>query len=454
MIDKTSSDFAVMSPVNLLFKHGGPAVVSMLFMAFYQIIDGMIVGRKLGAEALASVNILYPVIALLSGLAVLIGVGGNTRIAILLGAGKTEKANRFLGLVMSIATVIGVFLSLITLLGMPLIMNILGSSGEMGIFATDYLRQLLPFFTPMVFMFILSQSVRNDGQAVLSSLVMAGSAITNILLDWFFLFILDMGIEGAALATGISQTAGAFVFLVYFLHKKTSKKPGLYIGRPEFKLKWLLVITFNGSSEFFNSLAVGVTTFLLNRMILFYVGSSGVAAFTIVQFLLMIGMAFVMGIGNGLQPAISFNFGAKCFDRVRSISLTAAFASTFTGIIIFIVMSFQTAPLFTLFLPEDFAAITLAAEIAKYVKWSAIFMPLAMFGSIFFTAIEQAGKSLFIAIVRSLLFPAIILSFLPAQIGSIGIWLTPLLSEMLTATIVIFSAATYVEIYKKAACID
>jgi Na+-driven multidrug efflux pump len=409
----------------------------MLFVAFYQIVDGMMVGRRLGPEALASVNILYPVFALLAGLGVMIGVGGNARIALLLGAGEYRKASRVLGLILSLGVGIGLAGSLAAILLMSRILALLGTSGgELGTFAGHYFKGFIPFFVFMLLTFILEQSVRNDGSPHLASGVMAVCALMNIGLDYVFLFVLDMGIIGASLASGISQTIGAFVFLGYFFRKTQKQKPGLVIAAPEGSLKTLRAVVINGSSEMFNSLAAGITTFLFNRLILSHVGVLGVAAFTLVQYLLLVGMFIVLGIGNGTQPIFSYNHGAGLHHRVKGALWRVALVCTLVGAGIFGLITWQTAPVAVLFLPDQPEALQMSLEVAGFVRWSMLFMPLAMLGSLYFTALEQAAASLAVSVSRGLLLPVAGLVIFPAWWGAAGIWITPVFAEGITVLIV------------------
>ena len=162
--DRAREEFLTHPLGRLARRHATPAVASMLFMAFYQITDGIMAGRSLGPEAMASVNVLYPIVALLSGLAVMIGVGGNARIAVLLGAGRPREAGRVPGLIVCLGVALGIVGSAAAVVLMPWILSILGTSGLLGHFAAGYLRGILPFFTFMILTFILEQSIRNDGK--------------------------------------------------------------------------------------------------------------------------------------------------------------------------------------------------------------------------------------------------------------------------------------------------
>ncbi len=427
--NKTRDEFLTHPLGRLIRKHALPAVASMMFMAFYQIADGIMVGRSLGPEALASVNILYPILALLAGLGVMIGVGGNARIAVLLGAGESRKASRVLGLIVTLGIGLGIVGSLASLGLMPQILVLLGTSGQLGFFAGGYLKGLLPFFAFMILVFILEQSVRNDGRPNLASGIMAACALLNIGLDYLFLFVLEFGITGAALATGLSQSIGALIFAAYFLKKTLGNQPGLCFAKPEINRTNLWAVVVNGSSELFNSLATGVTIFLFNRMILIHVGDLGVAAYALVQYLMMLGMMVVVGICNGTQPIFSYNHGAGKHRRVKGALWRVAALCTGVGAVVFFLMGWQAEPMAALFLPEHPEALALTLEVAWLVRWSMFFMPAAMLGSVYFTALEQAGKSLSVAVSRGLLMPVLGLALFPAWWGATGIWITPAFAE-------------------------
>ncbi len=436
ILNETREKFLKMPLGKLIAANAMPAVASMLFMALYQIIDGIMVGRRLGADALASINVLYPIFALMSGIAVMIGIGGNARIAVLLGAGDDKKASRILGLIVLIGVIIGILFGSLNLIFMPQILNLLGSfEGNLGVLAGQYLMGFIPFYVFLILMFILEQSVRNDGSPNLASGVMAGCALLNIALDYIFLFVLDIGIIGASLASGISQTVGGLIFVIYFIKKSKNKKSGLLFAKPILNMNIFKGIVINGSSELFNSIAIGITTFLFNRMIITNVGAIGVASFSVVQYLLMIGMFITLGIGNGCQPIFSYNHGAKLRKRVYGTLWRVGAICFIVGIMVFVLMIWQTTAAVQLFLPDQAEAIALSLEISNYVKWSLLFMPLGMLASIYFTAIEQAKKSLIIAVSRSLAMPVIGLFLFTTVFGTVGIWITPVFSELITVLI-------------------
>jgi putative MATE family efflux protein len=430
--DPTREAFLTKPIGGLILKNALPAVASMLFMAFYHIADAIMVGRSLGPEALASVNILYPIMAFFIGLAAMIGVGGNARVAVLQGSGNSEAARRVLGLVTVLGIGLGIIGSLVTVLAFSSILKLLGTSGSLGELAGQYLKTLYPFFTTMILIFILEQTVRNDGRPNLATGVMVAMAALNVVLDYIFLFPLNMGIGGAALATGLSHSLGALIFIAYFIRKTRQKLPGLRFGFPGGGMSALKMIAFNGSSEFFNSVAGGVTTFLYNRALLSHLGSDGVAAFAMVQYILMFGTVVFIGMSIGSQPILSYNYGAGHIERVRGTLIKLITSSVILSLVFFAILRWQAASMVALFIPGHPEAVEVTLRAAEIISWSLLIMPVGIISSMFFTALERAGSSMLVALSRGLVFTVIGLLVFPPLWGETGIWITPIFSEGVT----------------------
>lgn len=440
--DQAREAFLQKPVARLMLENAVPAVASMLFMALYQMADGILVGRRLGPDALASVNILYPVLAVIVGLAVMLGVGGNSRLANLLGRGEVGQARRVLGLICSLGLALGILGSLLVAVFFNPIIQILGSAG-MGHLAGQYLGAMYPFYGPMILFFILDQALRNDNQAGLASAVMASMAVLNVLLNYIFLYLLDLGIAGAALATGIAQSLGALVFVLYFTRKTLLGLPGLSLAWPGGGFSALAAIAANGSSELFNSLALGVTTFLFNRIILVYAGELGVSAFALVQYLLQFGMTIIMGICNGAQPILSYNHGGGRADRVRLALAWLLGSSLLVGCLTLVILRWQGPLLASLFVGQHPQAIQLTREVMGFVSWSLLFVPVGIVGSAFFTALERVRESLLVAVARGFVLLLVGLALLPKILGEAGIWLTPVFAEGLTAAMALFLFARW-----------
>jgi len=421
----------------LIVRNAFPAVGAMLIMSLYQIVDGIMVGRRLGPEAIASVNIIYPVLAVFVALAAMIGAGGNARLANLLGAGDERGAGSVLSIIVLLGVITGISGTIFTLFAAHPLLLLLGTSGASEVMSGEYLHALAPFFLPMILSFIFEQSMRNDGRGFLATIVMVVLALLNIALDYVFLYIFDMGLGGAAYATGISHSLGACVFLGYFFRKMFLKKAGLRFRTPEKIRETVTITAANGFSEFFNNAAAGITIFLFNRNILRTVGLNGVAAFSLMQYISVVGLMFLLGLNNGVQPILSYNHGAGMTSRVRGTLLRLMTAGLCTGLLFWIILCFFSGPLIGLFIKEHPAVIELTIHVSRMVSWSMIPLCFGVIGSMYFTALEYAGTSLIISAARSLVFIVIGLFLLPPVLGTDGIWLTPLFSELLTAVLTV-----------------
>ena len=417
----------------LLWKNAAPAVSAMLVFALYQIVDGMMVGRRLGPDALAAVNIIYPVIALFVGLAVMIGVGGNARIALLMGAGKAHEARRVLSLLVVLGTLLGIAGTGVVLLMGQRLTTALGAEYEVKRLAQLYLFTMAPFFAAYILSFILEQATRNDGKPGFAGAVMAGTALLNIGLDYLFLFVLDMGIGGAALASGLSISLGASIYLAYFLLKRLQRENGLRFARPTFDVSTITAIVANGSSELFSALALGVVTLLFNRSLMYHIGSLGVAAFAMSQYLLMLGAVFFNGLSAGAQPILGYNCGAGATDRVRGTLLRLLGAGAVVSVALVGTGRAAAGGVAALFVPDHPEAVALAGAAMRIVAWSMIPASVGTLAGGFFTSIERPATSLAIAAGRALVLPGIALAVLPALFGGEAIWWVPPVAEAAAA---------------------
>ena len=419
----------------LLAKNCGPAMISMLVMALYQIVDGVMVGRRLGPDALAAVNILYPVIALLVGLAVMIGVGGNARIAVLLGSGRYREARGVLSLVVLLSIGLGIAGTTGSLLFAGPLTAALGAGDGVQEMTRLYLVTIAPFFTAYILSFVLDQAVRNDGRAGFATLIMACGAVLNIGLDYLFLFVFDMGIAGAALASALGQSFSATVFTAYFIAKSLRRAAGLRAAKPAGGFRVLSAIAVNGSSELLSALALGLVTLMFNRALMDLIGPVGVAAFALVQYLLMLAAVFFNALGTGSQPVISQNHGAGRVDRVSEALTILLSVAAAIGAVFGISAYFVAPHMALLFVPDHPEAIAVTSEAIRIIAWSMPLAAVGTIGTVFFTSIEKAGMSLVIATGRGLAFPLVALAVLPALWGVAGVWLVAVATELAGAAV-------------------
>lgn len=436
---------------SLLFRNAAPAIAAMLMSALYQIIDGIMVGQRLGPHALASVTITYPIIALLVGLAVMVGTGGNARIAVLLGRRRPAAARRVLTLILILGTLIGLAGTAVVLAFGASLTAALGAAPEMHAMAVSYLLTLAPFFTGFILSFILEQAMRNDGRGTIAGVVMGSAAVLNIVLDYIFLFPLDMGIAGAALASGISMVLASAVFIALLMRRSAV----LHFTAPRFRRRntgaTIAAIAANGSSELFSALAMGVVALLFNRTLMRVSGSDGVAAFAIVQYLLMISAVFLGGLAAGAQPIIGQNHGAGLHARVRETVTLMVGSGVAISVVLMVAGRVLAPAMARIFVPNHPEAVITITEALRLVSWALVVTPLGTLGSAYFTAVERPVPSLVIAALRSLVVPVALLPVLPAVMGSTGVWLIPVVSEGITAAVAVVMMVTALRSVRRSA---
>ena len=293
-----------------------PTIIMMVFMSVYQMVDGVFISNIIGTNALSAVNIVFPVISFLIGVSIMLGTGGSAIIAKNLGEDKPDKARRQFTLIILTGIVVGIVTAIIGVIFIDPIVRILGATETIYQYCIDYLFILCLAAPFAVLQMLFSCFFPAAGKPRLGLTVISIGGIANIILDYLFMAVLDMGIKGAALATSIGYAIPAIFGLFYFA---LSKKSLLYFEKPELDFKMLLFTCANGSSEMVTNLANGVTTFLFNYMMMKFIGEDGVAAITVALYAQFLLSAVFMGYSNGIAPVISFNYGAQDIPSLKKL---------------------------------------------------------------------------------------------------------------------------------------
>ncbi|MFR8355094.1 MAG: MATE family efflux transporter [Parabacteroides sp.] len=318
----------------LFMKYALPGVAGLLFLGIQSVIDGIVLGRFVGANALASVNLVLPCYSLISAFAIVMGIGGQTLVSISLGRGDKQEANNALRSVFVFLLGMSVVVSLVIFLSAGKIASFLGANEVLLPDAVHYIRALVPFFPLLCAMFFGDYIIKAMGHPLYATSVMGMTVVLNIVLDLVFVAVLGWGVMGAGLATGIAFTMGACfnVPRLFSRHEVVAVQRGRYDQR----LVWNAF--YNGSSEGMSELSVAITVFLFNITMMRYLGESGVAAFTAINYILFIGTTVFLGISDGIIPIIGYNYGAGQQERIKLILKLAARTNSLIGIGLFLLL--------------------------------------------------------------------------------------------------------------------
>lgn len=419
----------------MFMRYALPGVVSMLFMALQAMVDGWIVGRLIGADALAAVNITMPTYAIVTAIAIVIGVGTQAQVGLHLGGGNYSGAKRALwsgALGLMVFTIVGTLI--INLFAKPMVV-MLGANQELIHHSVNYVYGVMPWLVGLTALLFLDYQLKALGQPRASMVIMTSTIILNTSLSLLFVGYFEMGTFGAGLGTGISFTIGAIVYLIYFLCALRSNNK-MHEAKGRFSFSTLWHICYNGSSEGFTEVAVAIVTFLFNITLMEYAGKGGVAAFTLINNILYFGINIALGVSNGIVPIISYNFGARKFLRVSKVSRLAIKTNLLCGVFFIAVLGFFSRNIISIFVDtSETMVLDIASHGAILASFAFLFNGYNIFAASYFTAIDRPDLSLLVAALRGLIFMVPLILLLPRIWGINGIWITTPIAELTTAVI-------------------
>lgn len=415
----------------LFMKYALPGVAGLLFLGIQSVIDGIVLGRFVGANALASVNLVLPCYSLISAFAIVMGIGGQTLVSISLGRGDKQEANNALRSVFVFLLGMSVVVSLVIFLSAGKIASFLGANEVLLPDAVHYIRALVPFFPLLCAMFFGDYIIKAMGHPLYATSVMGMTVVLNIVLDLVFVAVLGWGVMGAGLATGIAFTMGACfnVPRLFSRHEVVAVQRGRYDQR----LVWNAF--YNGSSEGMSELSVAITVFLFNITMMRYLGESGVAAFTAINYILFIGTTVFLGISDGIIPIIGYNYGAGQQERIKSILKLAARTNSLIGIGLFLLLLFGEQVIGLFFKDHGSEAFEIASRGVSIYCFAFLLCGLNILASSYFTAIGNAKISIIISALRGLVFVGIGILVLPAVFGIDAIWYDVPIAEICTLSV-------------------
>ncbi|ERT68151.1 MATE family efflux transporter [Cetobacterium somerae] len=428
----------------LIFKYGVPSILTMWIFSLYTIVDGIFIGKFLGAKSLAAVNIVMPYVNFSFAIGIMVAVGSSTMIAIQLGSGEDKKALKSYSTSLQLFMVFSSILSLIGIIFPEKVVRILGANDIILEEATTYLFYLSFFTLFYMLSYGFESFVRIEGSPNYSLLCILGGAIMNIVLDYFLIVILDMGIKGAAIATGAAQMTTALMLGYYLLFK--AKK--LRYTFTKFNLKTVGTILYNGSSEFLTEMATGVVIMAFNINIMAIIGNDGISAFSVISYISTLVTMTMIGFSQGLQPIISFNYGAQSNKRVLKILKIGTVTVFSLGIFFFFIINMFANELVSIFIKENKELFILTKEAVIYYSFTYILMGINIIISSYFTAVEDAFISSILSVLRGLIFINILLFLLPGIFNTKGIWLSAPVNEliMLVVSSIFFIKSGYKKI--------
>lgn len=436
-----SEVFEKLPPTKLLFRCAIPSMITMTFGALYQIADGIFVGRFIGEDALAAVNLVMPVIMTVFAFSNMIATGASVRISVLLGEQDQKQASRVFSFTVKIILLLSCVLGIIGFLfARPFIRIISPGAAKNAVeYGVMYIR-VYAVFSPLVPLgFAMDNFLRVCGKERLSMWISIGTQILNVALDVILIAFLGQGVWAAAFTSCLSITIGSFITLLFF----TKKRMDIYYTRENISVSKFFRILANGSSEFFSNISMSVVSVIFNFFLLEYGGTTAVAAFSVIMYVDSIMGMLVFGLCDSLQPAISYCYGAGLMDKVKAIFKRIVFCSVILSELSMFFMMFlgrYVAPMFIK--PEDTELLSVSTAAMKIFSFSYMTGWVDMCFSSFFTALERPGRSLLTSFFGTLVFPVVFLFILTPIWHLKGVWWTQVAATAASAALTVILALT------------
>ena len=436
-----SEIFEKLPPTKLFFRCAVPSMITMAFGALYQIADGLFVGRFIGEDALAAINLIMPVIMSVFAFSNMIATGASVRIAVLLGEKKRAEASRVFSFSIKFIFILSCILGVVGYVFAPPFVKLIapGASGLAVEYGVTYLRVHSAFAPLMLLFFATDNYLRVCGKEKHSMWISVSTQVLNIVLDVILIAFLGQGVWAAAFTSCFSMAVGAVITLFMFSRQRMD----LYFTRGGVTSPVFFRILANGSSEFFSNISMSVMCVVFNLFLLKYGGTTAVAAFSVVMYVDSILGMLVFGMCDALQPAISYCYGAKLYGKVsailKRIVIGAILLSVMAGLFMYFAGRY-VAPLFIK--PGDTELLEVSIVAMELFSLSYLTGWVDMCFSSFFTAIERPVRSLITSFFGTLVFPIGFLFVLTPIWELNGVWLNPLISSAASAILTLILAAT------------
>jgi len=414
-----------------------PSIAMMVFGSVYGIVDGLFVSNLVGKTPFAALNLIYPFIAVLSALGFMIGAGGNAIVSKTLGEGKKEKANEYFSMLIYISLVIGIVIAAIGIATVRPVSVLLGAEGEEMIENCTIYGAIIfagiPFFM-LQNAFSIFFITAERPQYGFYTTVAAGCG--NMFLDWLFMAVFRWGIAGAALATIASQFIGAIIPVIYFAGKHNSSL--LRLGKGPFVWSVFWKTCTNGSSEFVSNVSGNIVAMLYNLQLMRFAGENGVAAYGVLMYANWIFVATLFGYVTGASPIIGYHYGAQNHDELKNLFKKSMVLMGFGGVALAGLTLLLADTLSGIFVGYDPVLFELTKRSVIISAAAFIFIGINIFGSGFFTALNNGLISAVISFLRTVVFQVAAVMILPEIWEIDGIWWSMVVAEVLAFVLTVF----------------
>ena len=428
-----------------LLRFTFPSIIMMIFTSIYSVVDGIFVSNFAGKTPFAAINLIMPLLIVTGAPGFMVGTGGSAIVAKTMGQGKPELAKRYFSFLVCAAAVGGAAVGWLGAVFARPIASALGAKGEILEYCVVYARIILaanPFF---ILQNVFQSFFVTAEKPKLGLYITMGAGLTNIVLDALLVGVLHWGVAGAAIATILSQAVGGLTPIVYFLRKNDSL---LRLIRPRFDGGVLWRTCTNGSSELMSNISGSIVAMLYNFQLLRLAGEDGVAAYGAIMYVNFIFLAIFIGYAIGSAPVVSYHYGAGHSEELHSLLVKSAVLTEGVGMAMMVLAFLASGPLAKIFVGYDRDLYELTVQGFHLYAVSYLLCGCNIFGSSFFTALNNGLASALISFLRTMVFQCAAVLILPVFLEVDGIWLAVAVAETLTLLVTLVLLAKYRKTYR------
>lgn len=413
-----------------LLRFTAPTAVMMVFTSIYGVIDGLFVSNFAGKEAFSALNLIFPYLQLLGAVGLMFGTGGTALVAKTLGEGDPKRANGLFSLIVYAVVAVGLAGVAVGLATVRPVGRLMGAEGALLDQAVLYGAILAAGLPALMLQQAFQSFLTAAGKPKLGLAVIVGAGVANIALDALFIVVFGWGLVGAAIATVASEAVGGVVPLVYFARPNAST---LRLGRPLVDLRALGKACANGASELVSNIAMSLVGMLYNYQLMRFIGADGVAAYGVIQYVVWIFLSLEMGFCMGASPLVSYQYGARNRAELANLFRKCLRVVLVANVALTVLAQLAARPVAMLFVGYDADVSQLTVDALSVYSFVFLLSGFSIFGSSFFTALNNGLVSAIISFVRTLVFETLAVLVLPVFFGEMGIWCSILVAEAASA---------------------
>ena len=417
-----------------LLRFTFPSIIMMVFTSIYGVVDGFFVSNFVGKTPFAAVNFIMPFLMILGTVGFMFGTGGSALIAITMGAGDKERAQRLFSLFIYVSAICGILIGALGIVVIRPVAAWLGAEGEMLDNCVVYGRIILAVLPALILQYEFQSFFITAEKPKLGLAVTVAAGVANMVLDALFVGVLRWGLVGAAAATAISQSVGGIIPLIYFGRPNTSL---LRLTRTKFDGRALLKACTNGSSELMSNISMSVVGMLYNIQLMKYAGEDGVAAYGVLMYVNMIFLAAFIGYSVGVAPVIGYHYGAGNHGELKGLLKKSLVLIGIFSVGMVALAEGLARPLALIFVGYDPELLDMTLRGFLVYSFSFLFAGLAIYGSSFFTALGNGLVSALISFLRTLVFQVAAVLIFPLIWGLDGIWFSIVAAELVAALVTV-----------------